>query len=146
MRVSPLNGLTISWQTDYDPQMRAIVNSAFSADYRWKKYFASGGNNEVHSNPLLTPYANQFRMRAGYGDANHRGLNAAVDAVYDYRQAKLLWATTQVTYNTDCCGLSVQFRRLYRGIGLPDETVYSLSFSVANIGAAGTLKKQDRLF
>jgi LPS-assembly protein len=144
--LKPLNGLSLQWQTDYDPQVRALVNSAFSMDYRWKKYFVSGGNNEVHSNPLLTPYANQFRARAGYGDANHRGWNAAVDAVYDYRQQKLLWATTQVTYNTDCCGLSVQFRRLYRGVGFSDDTVYSVSFSVANIGAVGTLKKQDRLF
>jgi len=145
MRVSPLNGFSISWQTDYDPRVRAIVNSSFTADYRWKKYFASGGNNEVHSNQLLTPYANQFRMRAGYGDANHRGWNGAVDAIYDYRQQKLLWATTQVTYNTDCCGLSAQFRRVYR-LGLPDENLFEVSFSVANIGAVGTLKKQDRLF
>jgi LPS-assembly protein len=145
VRASPLNGFTISWQTDYDARMHAIVNSAFSAEYRWKKYFVSGGNNEVHSSPLLTPYANQFRSRAGFGDNNHRGWNAAVDAIYDYRQAKLLWATTQVTYNTDCCGLSVQYRRVYR-VGLPEENLYSVSFSVANIGAFGTLKKQDRLF
>jgi len=145
IRATPVKGLSIQWQTDYDPRMRAIVNSAFSMDYRWKKYILSGGNSEVHSDPLLTPYANQFRMRAGYGDANHRGLNGALDAIYDYRQQKLLWATTQLTYNTDCCGLSVQFRRVYR-LGLPDENLFAVSFSVANIGAVGTLKKQDRLF
>ena len=143
--MTPINGLSIQWQTDYDHRLHAIVNSTLSAEYRWKKYFLSGGNNEVHSNPVITPYANQFRMRAGFGDTNHRGWNAAVDAIYDYRQQKLLWATTQVTYNTDCCGLSVQFRRVYR-VGLPDENLYAVSFSVANIGAFGTLKKQDRLF
>jgi len=119
-------------------------------DYHWKKYSLSGGNNEVHgnsllTNPLLAPYANQFRARAVYGNTNNRGWNAAVDAVYDYRQQKLLWATTQVTYNTDCCGLSLQFRRVYR-LNLPDENLWAVSFSVANIGAFGSLKKQDRLF
>ena len=38
----------------------SVVNSAFSVDYRWKKYYhVSGGNSEVHSNPILTPSANQ---------------------------------------------------------------------------------------
>jgi LPS-assembly protein len=146
IRATPLSGLSIQWQTDYDPLQHGIVNSALSAEYRWrKKYFLSGGNNEVHSNPLLTSYANQFRMRAVYGVTNNRGFNTGVDAYYDYRQQKLLYATAQVTYNTDCCGLSVQFRRVYR-LNLPDENLYYVSFSVANIGAVGSLKKQDRLF
>ncbi len=143
-RASPINGLSFQWQADYDPRMRAIVNSAMSVDYRWKKYVISGGNNEVHNNPLLTPYANQFRGRVGFGDTNHRGWNAAVDFIYDYRQQVLLYTTTQVTYNTDCCGLSVQYRRT--NVGIRDETLEYFSFSIANIGNFGNLKKQDRLF
>jgi LPS-assembly protein len=146
LRLTPISGLSIQWQADYDHRVHAIVNSAFSVEYTWKKFYhLSGGNNEVHSNPLLTPYANQFRTRAWVGDTNHRGWNAGLDAIYDYRQQKLLWATAQVTYNTDCCGLSLQFRRVYR-VGLPDENLYAVSFSIANMGSFGTLKKQDRLF
>ena len=143
-RASPINGLNVQWQTDYDPRVRAIVNSTMSVDYRWKKYVISGGNNEVHNSPLLTPYANQFRGRVGYGDTNHRGWNAAVDFIYDYRQQVLLYTTTQVTYNTDCCGLSFQYRRY--NVGIRDETLEYFSFSIANIGNFGNLKKQDRLF
>ena len=151
LRMTPIGGLSIQWQMDYDHRLHSIVNSAFSVDYSWKKYYhLSGGNNELRANPLvtnqlLTSYANQFRMRAAFGNTNKRGWNAGVDAIYDYRQQKLLWATTQVTYNTDCCGLSVQYRRVYR-VGLPDENLYAVSFSIANMGAFGTLKKQDRLF
>jgi len=94
---------------------------------------------------VLTPYANQFRARAGFGDTNHRGWNAAFDTIYDYRQQQLLWATTYVTYNTDCCGLSVQYRRSRRNDGTYQGD-FAVSFSVANIGAVGTLKKQDRIF
>jgi LPS-assembly protein len=144
VRASPINGLAFQWQADYDPRVHAIVNSTMSVDYRWKKYVISGGNNEVHNSQLLTPYANQFRGRVGFGDTNHRGWNAAVDFIYDYRQRVLLYTTTQVTYNTDCCGLSVQYRRT--NIGVRDETLYYFSFSIANIGNFGTLKKQDRLF
>ena len=145
MRLTPINGLSIQWQMDYDHRLHSVVDSAFSVDYRWKVYGISAGNNEVHNNPILEPFANQFRMRATYGKATNRGVNAYVDAIYDYQQQKLLYATSQVTYNTDCCGLSLQFRRVYR-VNLPDENLYAISFSVANVGAFGTLKKQDRVF
>jgi LPS-assembly protein len=142
LRASPIAGLGIQWQADYDPRYHAIVDSAFSVDYRWQRYFISAGNNEVHSSQLLTPYANQFRFRVGFGDANRRGWNAAVDAVYDYRMGAIQYATTQVTYNTDCCGLSFQ----YYNIGIRHESQYRVAFSIANIGSFGTLRKQDRLF
>ena len=87
-----------------------ISDSAISADYRWKKYFVSAGHNEVHNDPLLSPNANQFRFGGGIGDANRRGWNGKVDAVYDYRKGVMQYSTTLVTYNTDCCGISVQYR------------------------------------
>ena len=102
------------------------------------------GHNQVRSDPLLSPNANQFRGSAGFGDPNHRGWNAAVNAVYDYRLGVLQFATTQVTYNTDCCGFSVQYRRF--NFGTRNENQFRLSFVVANIGSFGTLKKQERLF
>jgi LPS-assembly protein len=144
VRASPIGGLGLQWQADYDPRYHAVVDSSFSVDYRWQRYFISAGNNEVHSNTLLTPFANQFRFRSGFGDGNRRGWNAAVDAVYDYRKSVIQYSTTQVTYNTDCCGLSFQYRRY--NVGIRDETQYRVAFTIANIGSFGTLRKQDRLF
>ncbi len=106
LRMSPITGLSVQWQADYDHRVHGIVNSAFSVDYTWKKYYhVSGGNSEVHSNPILTPSANQFRGRVWMGDTNKRGWNAGLDSIYDYQQGRMLWATGQVTYNTSCCGL-----------------------------------------
>jgi LPS-assembly protein len=58
------------------------------------------------------------------------------------------YATTQVTYNTDCCGFSVQYRRLPRySAGTPSyDNVFLGSLAIANFGSFGTLKKQERLF
>ncbi|HUI57532.1 MAG TPA: LPS assembly protein LptD [Bryobacteraceae bacterium] len=145
LRTTPVKGLGFQWQADYDARLHAIVDSTLSVDYRWKWFFVSGGNSEVHNNAILTPYENQFNARAGYGQTNHRGLNAAVDVGYDYRQRVVQYTTTQVTYNTDCCGLTVQYRRIRR-IGFPDDVQYAASFSVANIGSYGNLKKTDRWF
>ncbi len=144
LRTSPKQGFGIEWQTDYDPLRKQIVDSAITVDARYKKYFLILGHNQVRSDPILSPNANQFRGSAGFGDPNHRGWNAAVNAVYDYRLGVLQFATTQVTYNTDCCGISVQYRRF--NFGTRDENQFRLSFVVANIGSFGTLKKQERLF
>ena len=146
LRASPITGLGIQWQTDYDPRYHGIMDSAFSVDYRWKKYSVRVENNQVHNAfvPVLTPAANQFHFRTGFGDANRRGFNGGLDVQYDYRQAVLQYWTAQVTYNTDCCGLSVQYRRY--NIGVRDEGQWRIAFAIANIGTLGTLRKQDRLF
>ena len=145
LRMNPIGGLGVQWQADYDPRSGAVVDSDFSADYRWNKYFISAGHNEVHNDPaLLAPAANQFTGRFDYGDANRRGINLGVIAVYDYRKQLLRYATSQVTYNTNCCGISVQLGRINAGIR--DETLFRIAFSIANVGSFGTLRKQDRLF
>jgi LPS-assembly protein len=54
------------------------------------------------------------------------------------------YSQTQVTYNTDCCGFSVQYRRF--NLGVRDESQFRVSFAVANIGTFGTLKRQERIF
>jgi LPS-assembly protein len=144
MRMTPKPGFGVEWRADYDPERGEVVDSSLTVDARVNKYFVSAGNTVVHSIPLLSPNANQFRGRVGFGDPNHRGWNAAFDAIYDYRTGVMQYATTQVTYNTDCCGFSVQYRRF--SFGTRNENQFRLAFVIANIGSFGTLKKQERLF
>jgi LPS-assembly protein len=145
LRISPLTGLGVRWQVDYDPRTHGIVDSALGLDFRWNRYFLTASNGQVRLDPLLkTPSANQYRLRAGYGDANRRGVSAFLDGWYDYSQSVLISSMAQVTYNTDCCGFSVQYVRQH--FGNRDETRTQFSFSVANVGSFGTLKKQDRMF
>lgn len=145
LRASPINGLGVQWQADYDHRYHGVVDSAFSVDVRWKRYLLVVGNNQVHTAPeLKTPAANQYQFRVGYGDANRRGFNAGVDLHYDYLVNQVQYATAQVTYNTDCCGISVQYRR--NNVITPARDEIRIAFAVANIGTLGTLRKQERLF
>jgi LPS-assembly protein len=144
LRGSPRNGVTFTWEADYDPVFHRFVNSSLSADFRIRRYFVSAGSDQVHSVPLITPSANQFRTTFGYGDPNRKGWNAAFSSVYDYRLARLEYGVAQAAYNTDCCGISFQIRRL--SFGTRNENQYLMSFSIANIGSVGNLKKQERLF
>jgi LPS-assembly protein len=154
LRASPINGVGMQWLADFDPLYRRIVNSNLSLDYRWSTYFVSAGHNMIRHEPfvdeagnrkhVLAPAANQFTGRVDYGDANRRGFNAGFNAIYDYREHILRSATWQVTYNTDCCGMSVQLGRISAGVR--NETLFRIAFSIANVGTFGTLRKQDRLF
>lgn len=144
LRFNPKPGFGVEWRSDYDPLRGKIVNSGLTADARFSKYFVSVGHNTVRSVPQLTPPANQFRGLFGIGHENRRGWNAAFSAVYDFRVGVMQYATTQVTYNTDCCGWSVQYRRF--SFGTRNENQFRVAFAIADIGSFGTLKKQERLF
>ncbi len=147
LRVSPVAGLGIRWQADYDPNRGGLVDTSIAVDYRLKQYFASAGYDEVHPNAALSAPASQFRLRAGFGDPNHRGFNAGLQAIYDFHQHAVIYPIGQVTYNTDCCGLSVQFHRASIGAIASTGNEWRIAFGVANIATTlGNLKKQDRMF
>ncbi len=138
--------LNLEWRTDYDPVLGGIVDSGVSVDRRIKQLFASLGDYVLKSNPLLgLPGSNQVRGQITYGNSdNRRGWNYGVSAFYDYRLGVLQFAQSQVTYNTDCCGFSVQYRRF--NFGTRDENQFRVAFEVSNIGSVGTLRKQDKIF
>jgi len=144
LRLNPRPGFGMEWRADYDPLRGKLVNNGLTADARWSKYVVSLGHNSVRNHPILTPGANQLRGLVGYGNPDARGFSAAFSAIYDFRFGLMQFATTQITYNTDCCGWSIQYRRF--GFGTRNENQFRLSFAVANIGSFGTLKKQERLF
>ncbi|HXM41664.1 MAG TPA: LPS assembly protein LptD [Bryobacteraceae bacterium] len=144
LRAQPKWNIAFEWRTDYDPVRHSIVASAASADWRKGLYFISVGQTEVHSDTTLLPNENQMRASFGIGNSTRRGWNGAVVAVYDDKAGVLAYAIVQATYNTDCCGLSMQYVRF--NIGARDETQYRFAFAVANLGSFGTLKRQERLF
>jgi LPS-assembly protein len=145
LRASPTDRFGMEWRADYDPVRGGITNSTLSADYRWHKAFVSMGHNQVHTDPILTSSANQIRGFIGYGERSRRGWNAGFTTIYDFRKGSMQYSTTEIAYNTDCCGLSLQVRRFDLG-GSRNETQWRVAFAIANIGTFGTLKKQERMF
>ena len=143
-RVNPIPQLGVEWRADYDPFRQRFTNSSFTTDARISQYFVSVGHGQVRSSTPLSPQANQILGRAGIGHENRRGWNAGVSAVYNYREGIMQYATTQVSYNSDCCGLSVQYRRF--NFVTRNENQFRVAFAIANIGTFGTLKKQERMF
>jgi LPS-assembly protein len=145
LRVSPYHNYTVEWRNDYDQLRGKLVNSGVAADANWENFSLSLGHYAVRSARLLSPSSNQLRAMARYGSVNKRGWNVGFNVVYDYRLAIMQYANTQVTYNTDCCGFSVEWRRFALGL-TRNENQFRLALTVANVGSFGTLKKQERMF
>ena len=143
-RAQPKWNLAFDWRADYDPEHHGIVATTASVDWHKGNFFVSVGHNEIKSETFLLPSEDQVRSSIGVGNRVRKGWNAAFVTVYDYKVGVLDYAILQGTYNTDCCGFSVQFVRF--DFGTRDETQYRFAFAVANLGSFGTLKKQEQLF
>jgi LPS-assembly protein len=64
---------------------------------------------------------------------------------YDSNIGFLQYATVQTSYNWDCCGISVEYRRFALG-SVRNENQYRFNFTLANIGSVGNIRKQERLY
>jgi LPS-assembly protein len=132
------------WRMDYDPLLGHISNTTFNGNVRFSKYLISLGHTAVRNDPVIASRSDQINALIAVGNQNRKGWNVAFSAYYDYHKDILDFATTEVSYNTDCCGISVEYRRY--NFGTRDDTQYRLSFSVANIGSFGNMRKQERIY
>jgi len=163
-RISPATRYGIQWRSDFDPFYNQFLNSILAVDARVSEFLFVVGQNRVRSTPLivdsensdetlsrdipssqlLSPPANQLITTAAWRDSLKRGWSGAFNNWYDFRTSSVVTSTGQVTFNSDCCGFSVQYRRF--AFGTRSENQFRFSLTIANIGAFGTLRKQERLF
>jgi LPS-assembly protein len=144
LTLSPYSFFGLEYRAAYDPRRNKFVDHTITATGRVSKYFVSVGDTAITTNPLLVPQANQLSFAAGFGNTNRKGWNVAGSVTRDLLLRRTLYQFVQASYNTDCCGFSVQVRRT--NIGFRDESQYLFSFSVANLGTFGSLQKQERIF
>jgi LPS-assembly protein len=153
LKIRTSEHMDLEWDADYDFKNHRLDASNVFVDYRRAGVFGSLGystlqtlNASFTSNlaSQVTKY-NQIRLLVGYGSPTKRGLSAAANAGYDLVQDALQYGGIQTSYNWDCCGLAVEYRRLALG-SVRNENQYSFNFTLAGVGAAGNLKHSERIF
>jgi LPS-assembly protein len=156
MRVQPSAQSNVEWSVDYDAKKGQLSSSSTFFDYRIRDMFFSAGHTflrtpgEIFAStavPALPAPSvfNQFRLLAGYGNPNKRGLTAASSVGFDAKVGFAQYVAAQTTYNWDCCGITAEFRRLALG-PVRNENQFRFAFTVSNIGTFGTLKRQERIY
>lgn len=145
LRVRPSPNYDLEFHGDYDTIQHHFTHGGLVASARRGYAFASVSQSFVRSSPALSPPSNQIGFSLGYGSLSRVGWNAAFAGAYDVRADFLQFSAVQISYNNNCCGISLEFRRFALG-PVRNENQFRVAFSLANIGTFGTLKKQERLF
>jgi len=155
LRVETSERTDTEWDMDYDFQLGRLNASTLLANYHVGPFTVGGGDAfleipqagapSLASTPSSAKKFQQFRVALGYGALNKRGLSAASSFGIDAETGLLQFATAQTTYNWDCCGVTVEYRR-YAIAHVRNENLFRFTFTLANIGSFGNLRRQERLY
>jgi LPS-assembly protein len=164
MRFRTSGHTDIAWDFDYDTGAKKFTSSNTFLDIHEGKFF--GGFSYARLNAPGKTYTevidtttnivtgltesavanfSQMRVLLGYGKPSDAGLSAAVSSGIDLNLGSSQYITVQTNYNWNCCGLSLEYRKYDLGT-IRDEGAYSFSFTLANIGSAGNIRRAASLF
>jgi LPS-assembly protein len=152
LRIETSPRTNTEWDLDYDLKQGRINASTALVNYHYGPFTVGGGDAflRVIDTPSGTKSTSendfhQLRVLFGYGQLNKRGFSAASSFGFDANHGSLQYATAQSSYNWDCCGVSFEYRRFALG-SVRNENQYRFSFTLANVGAFGNLRRQERLY
>jgi len=96
---------------------------------------------------VLSSVANftQMRILFGFGKPTNAGFSTAASAGIDLDLGSVQYGAIQSSYNWNCCGLSVEYRKYELGTAR-NENSYRFNFTLANIGTAGNLRRTQQVF
>jgi LPS-assembly protein len=163
LRIATGTHTDTEWDSDFDFQLNRINASTLLLNYN-SGPFTFGAGDAFLQIPQTTPPSvtegkcgpvtgtsqitcrfDQFRVALGYGGLTRRGFSAAASFGFDAETRQLQFATAQTTYNWDCCGITLEYRR-YAIANVRNENLYRFTFSLANIVSFGNLRRQERLY
>lgn len=154
LRAQTTSRTDAEWDLDYDFQHNRVNASSLLANYHIGPVTMGGGdailNIPVQSTASVLgttnpTHFNQFRAALGYGRSNKRGFSAAGSFGFDAEAKVLQFVAVQSTYNWDCCGVTLEYRS-YSVANVTNENLFRFTFTLADIGGFGSLRRQERLY
>jgi LPS-assembly protein len=150
MRFEAVHNLRVEWDMDYDPRAGRFGADNIFAGYSWGITTVGVGHallnapNEQGSKASLIQ-SQQLDPFIQIGRQNRVGFNLAMNGGYDFVNGALQYGGIQAVYNWDCCGLTFGYRRFALGT-VRDETQYLYSFTLANFGSVGDIRRANSVF
>jgi LPS-assembly protein len=150
LRFEAIPNLRIEWDMDYDPRAGRLDADNVFAGYSIGRTTVGLGHallnavDEKGSAASLIQ-SQQLQPFLEIGKPNAVGFNLAANGGYDFVNRALQYAGVQTVYNWNCCGLSVGYRRFALG-SVRDETQYLYSFTLANFGSVGDIRRSNTVF
>jgi LPS-assembly protein len=150
MRFEAIDNLRIEWDLDFDPKNGRLQSDNIFAGYSWGITTVGVGHAMLNAvdetnGAASTIQSQQVQPFISIGKQSRTGFNFAANAGYDFVQNSLQYAGAQAVYNWNCCGLTVGYRRFELG-SIRDETQYLYSFTLANFGSVGDIRRSNSVF
>jgi LPS-assembly protein len=150
MRFEAVDNLRVEWDLDYDPRRGQLNSDNLYAGYSFGRTTIGIGHallNAVDESrgSASTIKSQQLQPFITIGKQSGPGFNFAANGGYDFVLGQIQYAGVQANYNWDCCGLTVGYRRFQLG-SVRDETQYLYSFTLANFGSVGDIRRSNSIF
>jgi LPS-assembly protein len=153
LRVSAGIRSDFEWEMDYDFQFGRVNASTALFNHHFGLFTLGAGNAFLQAPGGVSAASagqfpqkfNQFRAVVGYGSVNKLGFSGAANLGFDAHLDQLQYGSAQLAYNWDCCGVNIEYRRFALG-SVRNENQFRFTFSLANVGAFGNLRRGERLF
>jgi len=163
IRFEAIDNLRIQWDLAYDTIAGQLAADNVFAGYSFGRTTLGIGhallnavadrvtNGATPSTPATfsTLKSQQVQPFFEFGKPSGNGLNLAVNGGYDFVQHEVQYGGVQAVYNWNCCGLTMGYRRFELGtVGSTsrDETQWLYSFTLANFGAVGDIRRANSVF
>ncbi len=143
MRLSTSPSTSTDLQIDYDSERHRFESAGISGGVNRGQAFGNVAYFFRRNSPIQFA-SNQLRANFGYGNQVKPGLSLALSAAYDVQRRLFQESITQVGYNWDCYGVSLEWTQFH--LGARRESQYRFQFSLKNIGTWGNIRPQDRIF
>ena len=150
LRFEAIDNLRLEWDLDYDPKAGRLGADNLYAGYSWGYTTVGIGHSLLNAvdeqgSAASIIQSQQLEPFLEIGKQARTGFNLAANGGYDFVHGALQYAGIQAAYNWDCCGLTVGYRRFALG-SLRDETQYLYSFTLANFGSVGDIRRSNTVF
>ena len=150
LRFEAIDNLRIEWDLDYDPKAGRLGADNLYTGYSWGNTTIGIGHallNAVDEKGTSASIiqSQQLEPFLQIGKPSDVGFNLAANGGYDFVRGALQYAGVQAVYNWNCCGITMGYRRFALG-SLRDETQYLYSFTLANFGSVGDIRRSNSVF
>ena len=153
LQVHPTEKVGVEWDFDLDTGAKKFTSNNLLVDVHEGNSFAglsyarlnAPGRAYTQGIPTVNSDFSQLRILLGYGSPTKSGLGVAANAGLDLKLGTVQYGALQTSYNWNCCGLSLEYRKYELGAAR-NENVYRFNFTLANIATAGNLRRAERLF
>jgi LPS-assembly protein len=153
LRVRTSEKMDFEWDFDYDTGAKKFTADNVYVDVHQGNMFAgvsyarlnAPGRSFVEGVASNVANFSQMRVLFGFRKPTDAGLSMTGTAGIDLDLASVQYGSAQTSYNWNCCGVSVEYRRYELGTA-PPENAYRFQFTLVNIGAAGNIRHAQPVF